>query len=136
MCEDDGMMYLQAAEILPYLEDGGRAALGSSNPIEQLRDYFRRVLAMDHVAGREYAYVVGTKWNRRSFVVVFHRQIRDLLKTEVTLADFYQLLLLLCPDFPKNQLDAVISAEMTVRSFCDIFFFLIFLFSGFRIFFF
>ena len=63
---------------------------------------------MKQVAGREYAFVSATAWNRRSFIVVFREAIQHLLNTDVTVSDFHQLLLLLCPDFPRSTLDAIV----------------------------
>ena len=37
---------------------------------------------MKQVAGREYAFVSATAWNRRSFIVVFREAIQRLLNTE------------------------------------------------------
>lgn len=100
--------YLDQLE--PYLEDAYRHAMVAPNdePSIRMRAYFRRVLSMKHVAGREYAFISATQWNRRSFVVVFHAALEHLLATKITVNDFYQLLLLLCPDFPRQALDSVV----------------------------
>ena len=92
-----------------YFEDAARQALSKGDkPAERLRDYFRKVVAMEHVVGREYAYVGATAWNRRAFIVAFRECVEPLLDVDVTVADFHQLLILLCPDFPRQTLDAIV----------------------------
>ena len=56
---------------------------------------------MDHVVGREYAFISSTCWNRRAFILACHASFGNMGALELTVADFHQLLMLLCPDFPK-----------------------------------
>ena len=105
----DSREYLRLHQLEPYFEDAARQALVQGDrPAERLRAYFRRVLAMRQVVGREYAYVSATAWNRRSFVVVFREAIQNLLGEHLTVGDFHQLLQLVCPDFPRATLDAIV----------------------------
>ena len=105
----DSREYLRLHQLEPYFEDAARQALlQGDRPAERLRAYFRRVLAMRQVVGREYAYVSATAWNRRSFVVVFREAIQNLLGEHLTVGDFHQLLQLVCPDFPRATLDAIV----------------------------
>ena len=103
------MAYLEAKELGPLLEDAFRCALVAPHerPEVVLRAYFRRLALMQEVVGRDYAFLSATSWNRRSFVVVFHAGIESLLETSLTMDDFYQLLLLKCPDFPRSVLEAL-----------------------------
>ncbi|KAH8088885.1 polysaccharide deacetylase [Aureococcus anophagefferens] len=52
----DSREYLRLHQLEPYFEDAARQALVQGDrPAERLRAYFRRVLAMRQVVGREYA---------------------------------------------------------------------------------
>ena len=108
--ESSAADYLRRHELEPYLEDLVRACLlaRDEKPAERARDYFLRVLGMGHVLGRECDYVSATVWNRGYFVVVFHSTIVvHLLSKRLPMANFHQLLTLLCPNFPRAALDAV-----------------------------
>ena len=105
----DSREYLRLHQLEPYFEDAARQALVQGDrPAERLRAYFRRVLAMRQVVGREYAYVSATAWNRRSFIAVFREAVAHLLDDVITVGDFHQLLQLCCPDFPRTTLDAIV----------------------------
>ena len=57
----DSREYLRLHQLEPYFEDVARQALEKGDrPAERMRTYFRRVLAMKQVAGREYAFVSAT----------------------------------------------------------------------------
>ena len=57
----DSREYLRLHQLEPYFEDVARQALERGDrPAERMRTYFRRVLAMRAVAGREYAFVSAT----------------------------------------------------------------------------
>lgn len=107
----DSLEYLRLHSLEPYLEDAVLWALYSEDklsPRERLRDYFKRVLALENINGREYAYTGSTAWNRRAFVVAFHVCVDPLRDMDLSIMDFHQLLLVLCPDFPRATLDAII----------------------------
>ena len=105
----DSREYLRLHQLEPYFEDAARQALVQGDrPAERLRAYFRRVLAMRQVVGREYAYVSATAWNRRSFIAIFREAVAHLLDDVITVGDFHQLLQLCCPDFPRTTLDAIV----------------------------
>ena len=107
----DSQEYLRLHQLEPYLEDAAAYALYAEDdlgPAERLRDYFRRVLTLEHIYHREYAYVSSTAWNRRAFVVAFRKCVHPLRDMDLTVADFHQLLIVICPDFPRATLDSII----------------------------
>jgi hypothetical protein len=107
----DSQEYLRLHQLEPYLEDAAVYALYAEDdlgPAERLRDYFRRVLTLEHIYHREYAYVSSTAWNRRAFVVAFRKCVHPLRDMDLTVADFHQLLIVICPDFPRATLDSII----------------------------
>jgi hypothetical protein len=107
----DSQEYLRLHQLEPYLEDAAVYALYAEDdlpPAERLRDYFRRVLTLEHIYGREYAYVSSTAWNRRAFVVAFRKCVHPLRDMDLTVPDFHQLLIVICPDFPRATLDSII----------------------------
>lgn len=107
----DSLDYMRLHALEPYLEDAALWALYNEDklsPCERLRDYFKRVLALEKINGREYAYTGSTAWNRRAFVVAFHVCVDPLRDMDLSIMDFHQLLLVLCPDFPRATLDAII----------------------------
>ena len=105
-----GREYLDFLQLRVYFTDVVHQLLASrdEHPVEFMHQYFRRVGAMEHVVGREYAFVSATCWNRRAFVLSCHATFGALALVELTVADFHQLLMLLCPDFPKAPVDAVV----------------------------
>ena len=105
-----GREYLDALQLRVYFTDVVHQLLAcrDEHPVEFMHQYFRRVGAMEHVVGREYAFVSATCWNRRAFVLSCHATFGALALVELTVADFHQLLMLLCPDFPKAPVDAVV----------------------------
>ena len=116
----DSQEYLRLHQLEPYLEDAATWALYSEDdlgPAERLRDYFRRVLTLEHIYGREYAYVSSTAWNRRAFVVAFRKCVHPLRDMDLTVPDFHQLLIVLCPDFPRATLDSII--HVLPRALCS-----------------
>ena len=107
----DSQEYLRLHQLEPYLEDAAVYALYAEDdlpPAERLRDYFKRVLTLEHIYHREYAYVSSTAWNRRAFVVAFRKCVHPLRDMDLTVADFHQLLIVICPDFPRATLDSII----------------------------
>ena len=107
----DSQEYLRLHQLEPYLEDAAVYALYAEDdlgPAERLRDYFRQVLTLEHIYGREYTYVSSTAWNRRAFVVAFRKCVHPLRDMDLTVPDFHQLLIVICPDFPRSTLDSII----------------------------
>ena len=107
----DSQEYLRLHQLEPYLEDAAVYALYAEDdlgPAERLRDYFRQVLSLEHIYGREYTYVSSTAWNRRAFVVAFRKCVHPLRDMDLTVLDFHQLLIVICPDFPRSTLDSII----------------------------
>jgi hypothetical protein len=107
----DSQEYLRLHQLEPYLEDAAVYALYGDDDLtheERLRDYFRQVLSLEHIYGREYIYVSSTAWNRRAFVVAFRKCVHPLRDMDLTVPDFHQLLIVICPDFPRATLDSII----------------------------
>lgn len=94
-------------QLQPYLEDAFRHATiePASHPVRRMHVYLRQVLSMKHVAGREYSFVSATMWNKRAFIAILRAAIETVDVANVTTSDFYQILVMLCPDFPQLVLD-------------------------------
>ena len=111
MSRRDSQEYLRLHQLEPYLEDAATYALYAEDdlgPAERLRDYFRQVISLEHIYHREYAYTSSTAWNRRAFVVAFRKCVHPLRDMDLTVPDFHQLLIVICPDFPRATLDSII----------------------------
>ena len=107
----DSQEYLRLHQLEPYLEDAAIYAIYAEDDLsheERLRDYFRSVLSLEHIYHREYAYISSTAWNRRAFVVAFRKCVHPLRDMDLTVPDFHQLLIVICPDFPRATLDSII----------------------------
>ncbi|KAG5451961.1 UPF0705 protein C11orf49 [Clonorchis sinensis] len=66
-----------------------------------LANYFRLVKKGTHTVFREYDYVVLTNHNRISFLSSIRKSYQSFRHQDVTADEFFSLLRLLCPDFPR-----------------------------------
>ncbi|GMI32761.1 hypothetical protein TeGR_g8505 [Tetraparma gracilis] len=109
--------YLSHAQILPYLNDSistllSLAPSGHPLPLTFLANYFEHLLdpAFNHTAGKNFAFVSSTLFNRSTFLHFFLKSTASLKASgsgggagsdAVTPDDFHQLTLFLCPDFMR-----------------------------------
>lgn len=97
--------YLDRYHIQVYLQDAVKTVLNSreERPMEAMLKYFNDVLQGNHVLLREFEFVNATPRNRlaliRNFVETYRANPPDW---ELKVDDHYQLVTLLCPDFPPT----------------------------------
>ncbi|TGZ59845.1 hypothetical protein CRM22_008845 [Opisthorchis felineus] len=106
-------------DIKPYLQDALNQLLLAHDMNFHvdtrtfLANYFRLVKKGTHTVFREYDYVVLTNHNRISFLSSIRKFYQPLRHQDVTADEFFSLLRLLCPDFPRF---LVIRAFKTIRT--------------------
>jgi len=89
-----------------YLEDAIKIILDrrQDNPLTILQQYLQATLEGDHILLREYSFLTASPLNRKCFL----QQIKKVFHTTtncfkiITALDYLQLLILVCPEFPKS----------------------------------
>lgn len=111
--------YLAKHHIRDYVEDVTKLLLEcrDENPLSYLHRYFKCCSDGTNVLLREFEYINATPRNRHAFVVMFRSAYSNFDDGHmVSLSDYHQLLLLLCPDFPgwlvHKAYDAVVPRDV------------------------
>eukprot|EP00164_Ancoracysta_twista_P012425 GFYU01019494.1.p1 GENE.GFYU01019494.1~~GFYU01019494.1.p1 ORF type:complete len:307 (-),score=49.06 GFYU01019494.1:176-1096(-) len=107
-----GRDYLKRLDLDVYLADALEQLIEYryENPLEYLDSYFTGILQGSHVVGREFEYIQATAQNRLSFITNFDTAYENLDDdTMILKMDFYQLVTMLCQDFPMSLVDDVSS---------------------------
>jgi hypothetical protein len=125
MAEETSKKYLRKHQIQAYVSDAidfllkRRKNDPKCNPFDILSEYFRSVIAGNHVAFREYSYIVMTPYNRACFIKLFSECFESLAEKSMLFAEYHSLLQLLCLDIPSSLLDdiaAVCFADRKARA--------------------
>ncbi|KAJ9466727.1 hypothetical protein DIPPA_18473 [Diplonema papillatum] len=102
--------YLERFNVKSYLNDVVQQLLDSRDerPLDFLSEYFLSVSKGTHVVARPYSFVLSTQHNRASAGFLMRTVFPEAdFRPPVTLQDFLQLVLLLCPEFPTDKVRKV-----------------------------
>jgi len=100
--------FIKRYHIHVYIQDAIRQILDNRDdkPLEGLLNYFNSVLVGDHVLLREFEFVNATPRNRLAFVRMTVEAYQNTSEDKLmTCNDHFQLVSLLCPDFPTQHHD-------------------------------
>jgi hypothetical protein len=65
--------------------------------------YFQKLKSHQHILGKDYFTICTTQHGRRSLVYCIKDALSNFSENEeITVIDFQQLLLMICPDFPRH----------------------------------
>jgi hypothetical protein len=112
MSELEPAQYIEESGIAMYLRDVVRLLLAqrTEKPLLFIHEYFQGVLKGENVVLREFGYVNSTSRNRLSFIINFEEAYKQMSEEEaMPVDDYHQLLVLLCPDFPRLLIDRALS---------------------------
>jgi hypothetical protein len=103
--------YIEESGVAMYLRDVVRLLLAqrTEKPLLFIHEYFQGVLKGENVVLREFGYVNSTSRNRLSFIINFEKAYKQMGEEAIPVDDYHQLLVLLCPDFPRVLVDRTIS---------------------------
>lgn len=89
------------------------------DPLKHLSEYFASVVEGLHVEGREYSYISATAHNRICFLHKLRTALKSFAKDyegDLCKAEFSQVVLLLCNDFPSSAVDRAFEPTAFDRS--------------------
>ena len=105
--EDDARLYLDSISADFYFNDVVSMLLKAQpeDPIEFMCEYFQSIHDMEHVVNKRFEYVNATAYNRRSFLHTCLRSFGHFGDAqEVVIGDLFQLVTLLCSDYPETRM--------------------------------
>ena len=125
--------YMKKHSLLTYIEDLTGILLENRyfsksfpkvHPISVIQEYFHTVLTGIHVYQREFNYVSATPYNRACFIRMiwqcYHQGLSVHSKGKMSCWEYYQLLQLLCHDFPTKFTDQTKALFSNVHSSEDV----------------
>eukprot|EP01060_Flectonema_neradi_P014623 TRINITY_DN21256_c0_g1_i1.p1 TRINITY_DN21256_c0_g1~~TRINITY_DN21256_c0_g1_i1.p1 ORF type:complete len:303 (+),score=61.64 TRINITY_DN21256_c0_g1_i1:50-958(+) len=104
--------YLDKFNVRSYLNDVVHQLLEcrDDRPLEFMSEYFLAVSRGTHITHRSFSYIMSTQYNRCSFALLTRAAFDESAFTgPMAFADFSQLVLLMCSDFPNDVLMDVFS---------------------------
>lgn len=104
-----------------YLQDAAQlycATASGSSAAEWMAHYLSAVVCGQHLPWRHYAFVSGTHFNRKCFLVSAQRSLGPFsagAAGRLSFGDAHSLLQLLCPDFPAAVVKNAWSSAVAVQ---------------------
>ena len=99
--------YLETIDAEFYLNDVVSMILNTQpeRPLEFMHEYFKTVNDMEHVVSKRFEYINATAHNRRAFLFACTRAFGHFGEgQEVAIGDLYQLVTMLCPNYPEARI--------------------------------